>query len=340
MIICTQAMGDMPRELDALGCHLRTIGVFRTGLDREALGRAVEHLREFQPHIVHGSVYEGVVTATLGGLRTGVPVIVAEESSDPDGRRWTGHLFFRAMLTFARKVVAVSPFVERYLLNTLKVPRRKVVLISNGVEAVARSELSREVVRARYGFTDDEVVLGTVGRLNAEKRVGDALHAFAELRRSFPNVRLLVVGDGREKAALEALAAELGLGDAAVFAGYQADPGPFFQAMDIVVHTTSRESFGLALAEAMFAARPIVATRVGGIPDVVEEGATAFLVPPARPDLMAERLTALIADPALREQMGRAGLERAERHFSERRYVQDMDALYRSLVPGEPRPRR
>jgi glycosyltransferase involved in cell wall biosynthesis len=161
-----------------------------------------------------------------------------------------------------------------------------------------------------------------------QKKVSDIIRSLPLVLRQTPNARLLIVGDGTDRAMLETLAIDTGVAAAVIFAGYQADTRPFFDLMDIFVHAPASEAFGLVVAEAMMAGKPVVATRVGGIPQVVAEGTTALLVPPAHPEELARALLRLLADPGSAAELGRAGRTRAVEQFGWERYVREVDALY------------
>jgi L-malate glycosyltransferase len=338
MVICTQAMGALPAQFEAAGCRVEVVGTFQSRIDRSVIAAAKRKLEAFRPHIVHGAVFEGVVTAVIAGRLARVPVVIGEETADPDGRRWTGHNFLKLLALFTDGMIGVSPFVRDYLVQKLHIPARKVVLVNNGVvepppadpEQVAR-------IRREHQLDAHHFVLGTVSRLfDQQKRVSDALRAMQQLRARLPEARLLIVGEGTDREALRRLAVELGVEDLVRFAGYQSDTRPFFEAMDLFVHPAASEAFGLVLVEAMFARRPILATRVGGIPDVVAEGETALLVEPYQPDKLADAIVELTNDPERRTRMGEAGLRRARAMFGQDRYVREIDALYTSLLKKKP----
>jgi glycosyltransferase involved in cell wall biosynthesis len=333
MIVCTKALGALPEQFEAAGCSVERIGVFQSKVDVAALARARKLLTHFKPHIVHGGVYEGVITATLAGRAAGVPIVIGEETADPAGRRWTGHLFLRALSVLADRMIGVSPQVSEYLIRSLRIPAEKVVTINNGViEPPAPSASEVAAVRASMGACPDEIVIGTVGRLfDAHKKTSDVIRALAALRSSYPAVRLLVVGEGPDQPMLQALAGQLGVADRVFFAGYQPNTAAYFGAMDIFVHVPASEAFGLVLVEAMFGGRPIIAGRVGGIPTVIGDDG-GILIPSEEPDRLAAELLRLIQDPEARQRLGRRGLERARRHFSHRRYVGDVAKLYEDLT--------
>jgi glycosyltransferase involved in cell wall biosynthesis len=341
LLICTEASHEISALFQEAGCEVLPLGPMVRGFGLRAAVSAAKALRKFEPDIVHGAVYEGVIMAAVGGRLANVPIIVGEETADPKGRSWRGHVYYRLLCSLCHEVVAVSDVVATYLTRTLRVPRSKVRVIKNGVaepEAATATELA--AVRSQFGLTGNSIVIGTVGRLtsprnhppDSHKRIVDAIRAVKLLIREFPEVKLLVVGDGSDREWLEARAAQECVKDSVVFAGYHTRTRPYFECMDILVHPAASEAFGLVLVEAMFAQRPVVATNVGGIPEIVQDGQTGFLVPPYRPDIIAERIIQLLGDPALRARMGAAGLKRAREQFSEDRYVGDVAELYEELV--------
>lgn len=334
-LICTDAWGGLPEALKNSGCDLIDIGPIRHIADSRVYRNAIRVIKDWQPDIIHGAVYEGVAIAAVSGRLGKVPVIIGEETSDPKNRRWTGHALYRSLAALTHHMVAVSPAVQEYLVKTLHIPAHKVSQINNGV--VERAPVADDAIleaRARLGLRSENFVIGTVGRLvDDDKRVSDLIRALAIVQQKVATrVRLLVVGDGPDRNALVDLAARLGVADSVLFAGYQADPQPFYSVMSVFALASSSEAFGLVLVEAMFADLPIIATRVGGIPSVVEEGRTGFLVPPMAPDMLADAILALVNNEAACRDMGDRGRERARSEFSAERYVSDVDRLYQRLL--------
>jgi glycosyltransferase involved in cell wall biosynthesis len=332
-IVCTQAIGGLPQLLRDAGCALHPIGTFDGILDRERYRRALRVVREFRPHVIHGAVYEGVALAAVAGRLGRVPVILGEETSDPANRSWRGHALLRALAALTHRMVAVSPAVQDYLVRKIHIPARKVALINNGVaERLPPTPDAIGALRQRLGLLDSDFVVGTVGRLlDGVKRVSDLIRALALIRKECRRARLLVVGDGPDLDALRSLASELGLSRDVMFAGYQADPSPFYSVMDVFALASSREAFGLVLVEAMFARLPVVATRVGGVPFVVEDGQTGILVDPMDPEALAKAILGL-SRSSTRATMGERGRARAVTHFGVNRYVEEVGRLYEDLA--------
>src|SRR5436190_5846488 len=168
--------------------------------------------------------------------------------------------------------------------------------------------------------------------MTAVKRTDDVLVAFKRLRDEGIDAVLCMVGDGPDRPQLERRAHELGVVRDTLFLGYQKDVAPFYAAFDALVLPSSNEGTPVSAIEALAAGRPVVATRVGGVPDVVQEGKDGFLVEPGATEELAERLGLLARDPALREHMGRQGRDRVVPRYAVDRLADDVDRLYRSLL--------
>lgn len=302
---------------------------------------AARVVRDFRPDIMHGAVIEGYTVSSIVGRLMRVPVVVLEETSDARLRGMAGHVLTRLMAGLADHCIAVSPSVERYLVGTLRVPMSKVSVIFNGVECpTSTSREDRRQLRSELGIRDDQLVVGSIGQMNdTTKRFDDLLNAFACLQ---PRGRavLVLVGDGRLRSEQAQLAAELGIRDLVRFVGWQRDPGLYYRIMDIFALASEREAFGLVNAEAMLCGLPVVATRVGGIPDVVVDGETGILSEPRDIGGLARGLQQLIDDEPMRRRLGSAGLARAEARFSAHRYAAEIDDLYQQLLRSPGRRRR
>lgn len=334
LVICQNVSGPIPQNLKELGWEIKNIGLAKGILDMSWHKQAYDIARQFEPEIVHGAVYEGEALACSIGLRMPDVKVIMEETSDPVNRRWTGNLLMRAMCYRADVCVGVSPAVSRYLTEQLHIPNRKVKTINNAVADVTPpTSLKLNELRQALGLQQDDMVVGSVGRIFDEhKRFSDLIKAFSNIKKHHEKAKLLIVGDGPDRAELTRLAQSLGLEQSVIFAGYQAEPRGFYHLMDVFVLASAYEAFGLVLVEAMLAGVPIVATAVGGIPFVLDEGRAGVLIPPSNPQLLAEAVTALLSDTHRMGSLADLGKARALAEFSADRYVREVDDLYRSLV--------
>lgn len=226
---------------------------------------------------------------------------------------------FAALSSLAR-VVVVSEAVAASL-AAAGVPRGRVEIVTPGIEP---GEYER--AEPRRGAP----VVACIARLHREKNVALLVRAFARVRAEIPEARLVIFGDGPERGALERLAAALGLGGAVEFRGYVEGAGRRCGEAAVLAVPSSRESFGIAALEAMACGVPVVAARVGGLPELVLDGETGLLVPPEDEKALAKALVGLLRDPERAAGLGAAGRERALTRFTAAKMLSAWDRLLSS----------
>jgi glycosyltransferase involved in cell wall biosynthesis len=234
-------------------------------------------------------------------------------------------------------LIAVSPEVRDDLVRLGVAPASKFCVVRLGIELderVAADPQSREEIRRLIGVSADAFVVGWVGRMTAVKRTRDVLEAFRRLLDTNSGAYLLLVGDGPDREHLEQIAHDLGIAKRCLFVGYQDDVADFYRAIDVLLLPSANEGTPVSVIEALAAERPAVATRVGGVPDVIRDGVDGFLVGLGDTDSLGDRLAQLARDPALRARMGAQGRARVLERYSVARLVDDVDRLYKSLLEG------
>jgi glycosyltransferase involved in cell wall biosynthesis len=334
-IICTNAVGPFPDEIRKQGVEVITIGDLNSFLDYKQHLKVMKVIDEFKPHIIHGAVFEGVTMAAINGFLKRVPIIILEETSDPQNRRWKGNLLMKLLSFTADKVVGVSPAATDYLKNKLQLPPNKIVLISNGVAVPEKaSHLDIQQLKQKHQISPDEIVIGSVGRMSsdAHKRFSDLIRAFAILVHKQHKVKLIMVGDGSQMTNYKQLVAELQIQDQVIFAGYQNEISDYYAIFDVFCLVSAYEAFGLVLAEAMLHKLPVVATRVGGMQYIVDENETGFLVNKFDVKAIAEKLENLCLNPDLRISFGNNGFDKAMNNYTEERYVNEVENLYLEML--------
>lgn len=231
-------------------------------------------------------------------------------------------------------LIAVSPQVRDDLVGLGVAPADKFTVIRLGIELEERvaDGNGRADTRRYLGIPSDRFAVGWIGRMTAIKNTEDVLSAFKGLRDRGVEATLCMVGDGPDRAQLERRAHELGIMRDTIFLGYQQEVAPLYAAFDALVLPSSNEGTPVSVIEALAARTPVVATRVGGVPDVVREGEDGFLVDTGDTDALAERLARLAADPELRERMGETARNRVLPRYAVDRLVDDVDRLYRALL--------
>jgi glycosyltransferase involved in cell wall biosynthesis len=334
-IICTNTAGPFPDQIREEGVTVIAIGDLNSFLDYKQHQKVIKIINDFQPHIIHGAVFEGVTMAAINGFIKRVPIIILEETSDPQNRRWKGNMLLKILSFTADKVVGVSPAATDYLKNKLRLSPNKVQLITNGVAVPkAVSPAVVQNLKKKYHIEPDEIVIGSVGRMSsdAHKRFSDVIKAVAILVKKKHKVKLVLVGDGHQKLSYMQLVTELQIQDHVIFAGYQNQIGDYYALFDIFCLASAYEAFGLVLAEAMLHKLPVVVTRVGGMQYIVDDDKTGFLVEKFDINAIAEKLEILCMDANLRKQFGENGSEKALKNYTEERYVKEVEKLYLDLV--------
>jgi glycosyltransferase involved in cell wall biosynthesis len=351
----TLVAGSLARGEDSMAFVADARGVEIVRIDE--LGREISPLRDLlatirlarlirkeRPQILHthtakaGTV--GRVAARLAGSRR--PPVVVHTFHGHVLRGYFGpvrsflfRLLERWLASDTTALIAVSPQVRDDLVALRVAPRDRFVVIRLGIELderVAAEQNGRAESRRYLGIPGDRFTVGWIGRMTAVKRTDDVLVAFKRLRENGVDAVLCLVGDGPDRPHLEQRAHELGVARDTVFLGYQEDVAPFYAAFDALVLPSGNEGTPVSVIEALAAERPVVATRVGGVPDVVSDGEDGFLVEAGATDDLADRLARLAADPELRERMGRKGRKRVLPRYAVERLVDDVDRLYRSLL--------
>ena len=255
-------------------------------------------------------------------LRGARKVFFTDQGSHPEGyvatRRpvWK-RLAARALNLPLNQVICISDYNVDCMHRRDLIDAARVMRIYNSVD-LAAPHGEGAAFRARYGIPADAAVIAQASWMIPEKGIADLMEAARLVLPRFPRAHFVMAGEGRYRAEYMSLARELGMEAHFTWTGLLHNPVAegLYTAADIVCQVSRwEEAFGWVIAEAMAAARPLVATRVGGIPELVEDGETGYLVPPRAPAEIAARLVTLLEDPALRTRMGLAGRRAAERKF-------------------------
>jgi glycosyltransferase involved in cell wall biosynthesis len=303
--------------------------------DLRALARVIAIARAYRPHVVHTHLAKAGFVGRIAARLAGAPVIVHTYHGSVFrgyfGRRESA-LYMgieRGLARLTTRIIAITPGVRTELVELKIAPADKIREISLGFDlAPFRDAADRNVARARLGLPQDVPLVALVARLVLIKDVPTFLRSIALLSNSIPNVQAVVVGDGEDRANLERLADELGLRSRCQFLGWRADMADVYASADVVALSSLNEGAPVTVIEAMATGRAVVATAVGGVPDVVVHGQTGLLVPPRRPGELAAALRTVLTDSALRQAFGRAGQERALACFAAPRLVADIERLY------------
>lgn len=331
IVCCLNERGRFAPQVERAGVEVIAFGK-RGALDLRMVRALAATLRERRIDVVHTHLWGANLWGRLAARLAGVPrVVVTEHSVDT----WKSGLHIaidRLLSPLASDLVAVSGQVREFY-ESRSVGRGRWQVIYNGVESQALPR-ARGAAYAELGIAADEPVVGLLGRLNPEKAPNLFLDAFERAAKRVPRLRALVIGDGPLRAEAEAHAKRLGIAERVVFCGVRQDVPELLAGMDVLASSSTREGFSIAILEAMTAGVPVVATRVGGNPELVEAGVSGELVESGDAAALAERIAAFLQDPARAAAIRRAARERVAREFS----LEKMVAAYQNIYAVRPAP--
>ncbi|MGE3272007.1 MAG: glycosyltransferase [Chloroflexota bacterium] len=339
-VVALTRRGPIADEIAAAGVPVHLAAGQPGPRDPAAFIRLVRLLQRERPDVVHTFLITASIYGRLAAFAAGVPLVLAAEQNVYRQKPKRHALFERALAAKTFRVVACCQVVGDFYQRQVGVSAEKVAVIYNAVRFGARLQPEdRGPARAALGLPPDALVLGTLGRLTEQKGQYVLLQALARLARSHPKLVLFLAGTGPLREALEDEADQLGIADRVRFLGMRRDRDNLYAAMDVFVLSSHWEGLSLALVEAMGAGRAVVASSVGGNPEVVTDGSTGLLVPPADPEALADVVADLVANVERRSALGEAAASEARARFSIHEHVRQLAALYqRGLTERGRRP--
>lgn len=333
--------GRLAEEIERLGVETIVIPESQTGFFG-VLRRAEDFLRTRKPHILHSHRYKENLLAALLARRFRIAALVRTQHGLQEPLRGLKGSKHALIQTFDRmtarwsaaRIIGVSSDVTLQLRQRLG--REKIVTILNGVDVEnAQSSLSAVEARQGLGIPEDSFVFGTAGRLEPIKRLDIFLKAAKQISVQHPGAQFILAGDGRERSNLTELTRTLGIEDRVHFLGHRDDIFDVLRALDVLVICSDHEGLPMILLEAMCMRLPVVARRVGGIPEVIEDRITGVLVESDSPSDLATACLATVEDGTCRQRLVEAARNLVIRDFSAERAGAQVADLYRSLVKAQ-----
>jgi glycosyltransferase involved in cell wall biosynthesis len=316
--------GSAVQRVRALGV---SVDVIDEADDELAVRELAAWLRREEIDLVHAHMYRAEVIGTRAAVAAGVPVIFATVHSSRV--RSPEDVALLAQLT---------PMMDRLIVPSGAIAHKvrcegrdgaRFAVIPNGVDLSRfATPAPSSTVRADFGIPADAPLVGVVARLEAEKGHRFLLDAWPSVLAGTPEARLLIVGEGSEASALRAQAASLGIADSVVFTGRREDISALTAELSVAVLPSLREAQGISILEAMARRVPVVASAVGGIPEVITSGVDGLLVEPADPDALASSVSRLLGDASLRRRIGDAGYRTVAERFSIDAQVRRIESVY------------
>ncbi len=332
-ICCIAEPGALAPEATAAGVPLFTVGAFPGVTHPLTFVRLVRLMRRFSPTIVHTHLQSANLYGRFAAKLAAVPIIIATEHNVYAQKPRRYIVAERLLARWTAVLIAVSASVQQFLARQLAVPASRIRVVYNGV--AAGHPCARGIDALRERLAADVPIVAVVASLTPKKGHEVLLRAYAALRRRGLACRLVLAGDGPQRPRLEALARELEIDRSVTFLGIVRSADVWAIA-DVVALPSLTEGLPLALLEAMLAGKAVVATAVGGVPEVVASNVNGVLVPPGDADALADGIAQLLASPALRVRLGDEARRTVERSYTEDAYLRSLETIYLDALGQTP----
>jgi L-malate glycosyltransferase len=329
------ANGMIAEEIRNLGVPVEVIAR-RGAVDPTLVVRLALWMRKNRVDVVHTHLFTadsyGRVAARLAGVR-GV-FSTAHNTNTAAGK--VKKAVHWALSWISTRVVACSEEVGRVMREQDHLPASRLGVISNGINVDRFAGARGDGVREEFKVPDGSLLIGVIGRLHEQKGHKDLIAAMAMLRDQGLSATCLIIGQGELRAELEAEVARLQVGDRVIFTGLRKDVPRLLAALDVMAMPSLWEGLPMALLEAMAMSRPVVATRVSGIPDVIQDEHNGLLIPAKEPATLAAALARLAKDPALRARLGANALATLRQRFDVKTTMRKYEELYSAALRMPP----
>jgi glycosyltransferase involved in cell wall biosynthesis len=328
----------LAQDIEQVGVSVDVLPV-RNLRNLDTLPRLLRYMREQYVDVLHTQLEFANTFGTIAARILGIPSVCTLHTMDMFPKRsrayWRTQIMQQTLRHFCSRIIAVSEETRQYHIRLAHFSPEKIVTLYNGInlapfEAVGMQE--RQAVRQEFQIPQDAPVLATVAVLRQPKGIQYMLEALPRILEAVPDARYLVVGDGEHRAVLQGMAQTYGIAEQVIFAGTRKDVPAMLAASDIFVLPTLTEALPTVLAEAMGTQKPIIASAVGGVPEMVIPERNGLLVPPADPAPLAEACIRLLRDPAQAQMMGKTGRMIARERFEITVQAQRLGTLYQEVL--------
>jgi len=326
--------GPLAEDIRNMGVPVKRL-LRRGRIDPFLLWQMRQEIYCEHPDVVHTHLFKSDIHGRLAARLAGVPVVV---STVHNCSKWAENPImgktYGLTVRFADEIIAVSEEVRQHAIRYFGVKPEKVQMIPNAIplERFVEARALGSVIREEFGIPTDAPLIGIVGRLTEQKDHVNFLKAAAKIAEKVPLTRFLIAGDGPLRPALVNLAASLGLNDTVIFTGVRKDIIAIYGALDVLVISSKWEGMPVALLEGMAVGLPVVSTKVGGVPEVLEHEHTGLLVPPSDSNALAEACLSLIENPTLRTQMATAATKKVRSSYGMDAMIDATARLYDELL--------
>jgi glycosyltransferase involved in cell wall biosynthesis len=329
-ILCIDGeIGQLGQELKERGIHIECIKRQQGGVDLKLLKFMKILLKRREINVLHCHQYTPYFYGVLSTLRTKIRVIFTEHGRFYPDRHNFKRRFINPLLTLGTDyITTISKSTADAVAKYEYIPRSKIQIIYNGIKDIETFGRTRDDLLSELGLSDDFRYIGTISRLARIKNQTMMINAFFNIKKIFPDVKLVLIGDGEKMQDLKELARSLGLENDIIFTGFINNPQQYIRLFDIFLLSSFSEGTSMTLLEAMSLSRPCVVTDVGGNPEIVLHGKTGLITPSDDVEAFSCSVIQLLMDDKKIDEYGKAGRERFIKYYSAAHMADEYQSLY------------
>jgi glycosyltransferase involved in cell wall biosynthesis len=332
---CLSEGGPYKKKLEDIGVKVANFRM-KSVFDFWVIFKIIKFIKINKIDIVSTALFPADVYGRISAKLAGVPIILSTRHRFEDSKQEKNYRLLSWLdtltMAFSTKIIAVSKTVRDYIIQWHRINPTKVVTLYNGIDTNKyKADNNGNDLLNKFNLDKNRLTIGFIGRLVEVKGLDYLLDAAAEIiKKKKKEVQFLIVGDGPLKGMLQNKTNDLGISKYIIFTGFRQNIHEILNIIDILVISSLSEALPTIILEAMASGKPVVATNVGGVPEVVVNGETGILVPPRDPDSLTEAFLELLESPEKRFMMGEKGRQRVTKQFSIEKMIRDYEEFYDS----------
>jgi glycosyltransferase involved in cell wall biosynthesis len=331
-VCCLNLLGAVSREIEGAGIKVFLIKK-KSRFDISVIPKLIRFINENEISIVHTFLFTANTWGRTAAILAKVPIIIASETNVDLWKKPIHFIIDKVLSYFSAHIIVNAAAIKDFLILRTRIKDEKFIVIKNGFNlGRLETDLNKAEMKKKIGLLDDAVVVGTIGRLENQKDHETFLKSAGILKLYIPGSKFIIVGDGSRRSHLEAFAKESGLGKDVLFLGKRRDIIEVVNIFDVFVLTSLYEGFPNVLLESMVLGIPPVATDVGGVQEIIDNGQNGFLVETKNPELIAEKVRDLIGDKNLYRTVSQKAKEKIQTHFSVYKMIAEHERVYGELI--------
>ena len=333
-VFCIETpLGPWGEELKKSGISIEAINR-NPGFDTKLITAIRRYIKEHKIDILHCHQYTPYVYGVIAAIFTSTKVIFTEHGRFyPDRSSWKRKIINPILSQFTASITAISKATKQALITYEFFNSDKIEVVYNGIIDLSQRTFDTKGTQQELNIAEDEIIFGTISRLDPIKNHIMMLSAFSQLVQTHPKCKLLIVGDGEMRSQLEQLTNELNIGDNVVYTGYKASPQKYLDVIDVFLLTSFSEGTSMTLLEAMSFSKPSIVTDVGGNPEIVIDNETGLIIPNDNSESLVTKMK-LLLDQKLRNTYGENAKARFEAQFSLKNMSKRYSSIYKKCLPG------